>query len=125
MLESAVPTLAGIREKKLTCVVHTPTRNGAEIIVNTIPVDDEGTIDRDWSSFWDTYKDNTCYKIVDGELYSYQSKEFFENNSYTIYEFSDLFPVGSAAICGDCVYQRIESGIKNYKLVPEYKKKVV
>lgn len=120
-LEPVVPTLAEIKEKKLSCVVHTPTRNGAEIIVNTIPVDDEGTINRNWSSFWNTYKDNTCYKIVDGELYSYQNKEYFENNSYTIYEFSDLFPVGSAAVCGDYVYQRTESGIANYKLVPKYK----
>lgn len=120
-LELVVPTLVEIKEKKLTCVIHTPTRNGAEIIVNTIPVDDERTIDRDWSSFWDIYKDDTCYKIVDGELYSYQDKEFFENNSYTIYEFSDLFPIGSTMVCGNGIYKHTESGIANYKLVPEYK----
>jgi len=118
-LEPLVPTLAEIKEKKLTCVVHAPTRDSAEIIANTIPVDDEGTIASDWSSFWDTYKDNTCYKIVDGELYSYQSKKNFGNNSYTICEFSDLFPVGSTMVCGDGVYKHTENGIIKYKLVRE------
>lgn len=127
-LEPLVPTLAEIKEKKLSCVVHTSTRYSAEMVVNTIPVDDEGTIDNDWSSFWDNYKGGTCYKIVDGKLYSYQNKKHFENhnddngNTYTIYEFSDLFPVGSTMMCGDRIYRHTESGIKNYKLVPEYKK---
>lgn len=127
MLEPVVHTLAEIKEKKLSCVVHTSTRYSAEMVVNTIPVDDEGTIDNDWSSFWDNYKGGTCYKIVDGKLYSYQNKKHFENhdddngNTYTIYEFSDLFPVGSTMACGDRIYRHTESGITNYKLVPKYK----
>lgn len=94
MLEPVAPTLAEIKEKKLTCVIHTPNKEDAICIVDEIPSSDSSTTRNEWLSYWDVYRENTCYKIIDGMINAYCDKHFYEERSYLIYEFSDLVVTG-------------------------------
>lgn len=100
-----IPTLGDIVSKNLTCVIHTPNKEEAEYVVGEIPSKSQSTTSNDWLEYWDIYKRNTCYYIVDGRIDSFGDKNYFENNyddddvtiipyPYTIYEFSDLFATG-------------------------------
>lgn len=94
-----VPALPEIKEKKLTCVIHTPSKEDAICVVGKIPSALHSTTSNEWLRCWDTYKENTCYNIIDGRIDSYGSKTYFEESiergsNYLIYEFSDLVATG-------------------------------
>lgn len=95
------PMLEEVTLRGLTCVIHTPNKEDAICVVGKIPSSSHSTTSNEWLEYWDRYKANTCYYIVDGAIDSYSEKSYFENNSdlrsgipYTIYEFSDLFATG-------------------------------
>lgn len=95
------PTLEEVTLRGLTCVIHTPNKEDAICVVGKIPSSSHSTTSNEWLEYWDRYKANTCYYIVDGAIDSYSEKSYFENNNdsrsgipYTIYEFSDLFATG-------------------------------
>lgn len=101
LVENKIPTLSDIVSKKLTCVIHTPNKEEAEYVVGEIPSGVHYTTSNDWLGYWDIYKENMCYYIVDGAIDSYSEKSYFENSCddereipYTIYKFSDLFATG-------------------------------
>lgn len=100
LVESKIPTLEEITQRGLTCVIHTPNREDAMCVVNKIPSRNHSTTSNNWLGYWDTYKKNTCYNIVDGRIEFYGNKGYYEThidrdgNSYLIYEFSDLFATG-------------------------------
>lgn len=101
LVENKIPTLSDIVSKKLTCVIHTPSKEDAKRVVGKILSSNSYTTGDEWLEYWDRYKENTCYYIVDGTINSYSEKRYFENNSdyekeipYTIYKFSDLFATG-------------------------------
>lgn len=86
-----IPTIQEIIDKKLTCVIHTPTKEQAKKLLGKF------TTDEDWYRkaliLWDSYKEDTCYSIKDGKYYAYQSKRYYEADPdvFTIYEFEDVF----------------------------------
>ena len=99
LVENKIPTLEEIIQKGLTCVIHTPSKEDAKCVVGKIFSSNSYTTGDEWLEYWDIYKENTCYYIVNGAINSYSEKRYFENNSdcdipYTIYEFSDLFATG-------------------------------
>lgn len=103
LAENKIPTLSDIVSKKLTCVIHTPNKEEAEYVVGEIPSGVHSTTSNDWLGYWDRYKENMCYYIVDGAINSYSEKSYFENSSdyekeipYTIYKFSDLLATDGA-----------------------------
>ena len=128
MLEPIVRSLAEIKEKKLTCCIN--VKNIAEVQFLDAFFECESYLKDycmkkyvDWLE--DIFGDDTlAFQLTDGIINGSHSTNFYRSygDRYgEIYEFSDLFPAGSTMICGDRIYQRTESGITNYKLVPEYK----
>lgn len=108
LVENKIPTLSDIVSKKLTCVIHTLNKEEAEYVVGEIPSGCQSTTSNEWLGYWDIYKENMCYYIVDGAIDSYSEKSYFENNSdyereipYTIYKFSDLFATGGTVSIHD------------------------
>lgn len=108
LVENKIPTLEEITQKELTCVIHTPNREDAERVVSKIPSSNSYTTSNEWLGYWDIYKENMCYYIVDGAIDSYSEKSYFENSSdyqreipYTIYKFSDLFATGGTVSIHD------------------------
>lgn len=98
--KNKIPTIGDIVSEKMTCVIHTPSKEDAICVVDEIPSKIHSTTSNDWLGYWDIYEKNTCYYIVNGKIDAYGSKGFCENhnaatgNPYTIYEFSDLFATG-------------------------------
>lgn len=96
LVESKIPTLDDIVARSLTCVIHTLSKEDAICVVGKIPSSSSYITSNDWLEYWDTYKKNTCYYIIDGRIEFYCSKGYYEThidrdgNSYLIYEFSDL-----------------------------------
>jgi len=97
LVENKIPTLEEIIQRGLTCVIHTPIKKDAERVVSKIPSSNSYTTSNEWLGYWDIYRQDTCYYIVDGRIDSYSDKNHFETcNSrtgvpYLIYEFLDLF----------------------------------
>lgn len=61
------------------------------------------------STYWSKYKESTCYDIKDNAFWNYCSKKWYEDNEYTVLEFSDYFNVdesnahyGEINFNGDC-----------------------
>lgn len=48
------------------------------------------TKENDIGIFWDCYRDKTCYGLDVNELWTYGSKEWYEENNYTIISFNDF-----------------------------------
>jgi hypothetical protein len=99
LVESKILALDDITARSLTCVIHTPNREDAICVVGKIPSLSSCTTSDEWLEYWDRYKENTCYNIVDGRIDAYGSKAYFEasikqGSNYLIYEFSDLFATG-------------------------------
>jgi len=97
LVENKIPTLEEITLRGLTCVIHTPNKEDAICVVGKIP---SSSSYNEWLGYWDIYREDTCYYIVDGRIDSYSDKNYFETcNSrtgvpYLIYEFLDLFATG-------------------------------
>ena len=95
MLEPVVSTLAEIKEKKLTCVIHTKTKREAIMLVEVLGVDEERLYDKnDFIECWDGHKENTCYRIRNGKVDQMDCVKFYQKINEEIYEFSDLFATG-------------------------------
>ena len=107
LVENKIPTLEEITQRGLTCVIHTPNKEDAICVVGKIPSSSSYTTSNEWLEYWDIYKENTCYYIVDGRIDSYSVKNHFETcNSrtgapYLIYKFSDLFATGGTVSIHD------------------------
>ena len=100
--------LPEIKEKKLTCVVHTKTKNEAMLLVKILGVDKNRLYDEtDFINIWDGFRENTCYRIVGGKVDTSDCVKYYQSINEKIYEFSDLFawpeemlePVDSKTLC--------------------------
>lgn len=87
-------TLAEIKDKKLTCVVHTKSKTEATILTKYMP-------QKNWRKnpldYWDVYSEETGYYIEDGQLFQFSPVSFYKKEYPRfgkIYEFSDLFATG-------------------------------
>lgn len=101
-LEPVVPTLAEIKEKKLTCVIHTKTKREAIMLVEILGVDEERLYDKnDFIECWDGHKENTCYRIRNGKVDQMDCVKFYQKINEEIYEFSDLFATGGTVSIHD------------------------
>ena len=87
-------TLAEIKNKKLTCVVHTKSKTEAMILTKYMP-------QKNWRKnpldYWDEYSEETGYYIEDGQLLQYSPVSFYKDRYPQfgeIYELSDLFATG-------------------------------
>ena len=127
-LEPVAPTLAEIKEKKLTCCINVKNIVEAQFLdaffeCKSYLKDYCMKKYIDWLE--DIFGDDTlAFQLTDGTISGSHSTNFYRSygDRYgEIYEFSDLFPIGSTMVCGDIIYQRTESEITNYKLVPKYK----
>lgn len=85
-----IPTLAEIREKELTCVIHTETKEEAEFLEHCL-------VSRLFNStelYWNKcYQKDTAFTITEGVITGYCTIQFYENNKDrygTIYKFKDL-----------------------------------
>ncbi len=109
-------TLAEVKDKKLTCVVHTKSKAEAKMLTEYMQWEnwDGHPLDH-----WNEYAEQTGYYIEDGKLSQFSPVRFYKAqypNYGEVYEFSDLFPVGSIMMGGDCAYKHTESGIEKYKI---------
>lgn len=86
-----IPTIEEIIDKKLTCVIHTATKEQAKKLLAILITNED--LYRDALTFWDSYKEDTCYSIRKGEYYAYQRKRYYEANPdvFTTYEFEDVY----------------------------------
>ena len=91
-LEPVAPMLAEIKEKKLTCVVHAKTKREADMLFKAVDsCDHNGTT---WASWWNEYKEKTCYRINLGEAIGYGCMDDYIENGEDVVEFSDLVATG-------------------------------
>lgn len=123
-LEPVAPTLAEIKEKKLTCCINVKNIVEAQFLDDFFEC--KGYCIKEYTGRVENklYDDTLAFQLTDGVINDNCSANFYRScgSRYgEVYEFSDLFPVGSTMMCGDRIYQRTESEITNYKLVPEYK----
>ena len=89
-------TLAEIRDKKLSCIIHTPLKAQVEVLIQEIPsARDQGNAKR-WIDYWDNCDNECCYHIVNGEIDGYCERGYYiiHHRFTPIYEFSDLFATG-------------------------------
>ena len=95
-------TLAEIEDKKLTCVVHTKTKNEALLLVKILGVDENRLYDEtDFINIWDAFKENTCYRVVDGKVDMSDCVKYYQSIHEKIYRFSDLFATGGVVSIHD------------------------
>lgn len=88
-------TLAEIKDKKLSCVIHTKSKNEAKLLEGYMPW--EGYWGDNPSDRWCVYSEQTAYYIEDGILMQFSPTSFYKDKYPTygeVYEFSDLFATG-------------------------------
>ncbi len=125
-LELVVSTLAEIKEKELTCCINVRSIVEAQFLDDFFECKSY-LKDYCMKNYTDSvenklFDDTLAFQLTDGVISNCCSANFYRScgGRYgEVYEFSDLFPVGSTMVCGDRMYQRTESGITNYKLVAE------
>lgn len=101
-----IPALSEIKEKKLSCVIHTKTQNEAKMLVKLLGVNKNyvfNPIDAyiDYIDFWGQNKENTCYRIIDGKVSEASNCQIYAYEGETIYDFSDLFATGGTVSIHD------------------------
>ena len=95
-------TLEEIRDKKLGAVINTKTKNEALLLVKTLGVDESRFYDEtDFIDVWDAFKENTCYRVVDGKVDMSDCVKYYQSIHEKIYEFSDLFATGGVVSIHD------------------------
>lgn len=130
-IEPVVSTLAEIKEKKLTCCINVKNIAEAQFLDDFFECKsylkkycENAYKERMRLRYYRILEDGVAFQLTDGVINDNCSANFYRScgGRYgEVYEFSDLFPVGSTMMCDDRMYQRTESGITNYKLVPKYK----
>lgn len=71
-------------------VVHCKTKKEAEQLVNCFYAENISYSRDAWIGKWDTYEENTCYKIIEGKIMHYGSCSFYKLMRREITEFADL-----------------------------------
>jgi hypothetical protein len=130
-LEPVVSTLAKIKEKELTCCINVRSIVEAQFLDDFFECKsylkkycENAYKERMRLWYCRTLEEGVAFQLTDGVINDCCSANFYKScgGRYgEVYEFSDLFPVGSTMVCDDRMCQRTESGITNYKLVPKYK----
>lgn len=95
-------TLAEIKDKKLSCVIHTKSKNEAKLLEGYMPW--EGYWGDNPSDRWCVYSEQTAYYIKDGILMQFSPTSFYKDRYPTygeVYEFSDLFATGGTVSIHD------------------------
>lgn len=88
-------TLEEIRDKKLGAVINTKTKKEAMLLVKALGVDESRFYgETDFIDVWDAFKENTCYRVVDGKVDMSDCVKYYQSINEKIYEFSDLFATG-------------------------------
>ena len=93
-LEPIVPSLRDIKEKKLSCLIHTRTQRDADELFIKLETDSMWSANKCWTS----YKNNTAYYIEDGKIHAYSDINWYKTNppysELPIYEFEDTVQDG-------------------------------
>ena len=91
VLEPIVPSFRDIKEKKLSCVIHTKTQRDADELFIKLETDGMWSADKCWTP----YENNTAYHIEDGKIYGYSDINWYKTNhpysELPIYEFEDIY----------------------------------
>ena len=89
-----IPTLVEIVRDKQNVVIHTPTIEDAEKLLSSVPLRDPKDVNKPpyegWLSYWNFYKENTCYHIREGVVDGYCEADFYKSEGYTIYDYKDI-----------------------------------
>ena len=95
-------TLEEIRDKKLGAVINTKTKDEALLLVKILGVDENRFYDEtDFINVWDAFKENTCYRVIDGKVDMSDCVKYYQSIHEKIYKFSDLFATGGVVSIHD------------------------
>lgn len=95
-------TLEEIRDKKLGAVINAKTKNEALLLVKILGVDKNRLYDEtDFINVWDAFKENTCYRVIDGKVDMSDCVKYYQSIHEKIYKFSDLFATGGVVSIHD------------------------
>jgi hypothetical protein len=84
--------LADIWREKITCIIHTSTQEEADMLFKAVDsYDHNGTT---WASWWNVYKEKTCYRTNLGEVVAYGCIDNYIEDGEKVIEFSDLVATG-------------------------------
>ena len=84
--------LADIGCKKITCIIHTSTQEEADMLFKAVDSYDHNG--KTWASWWDVYKEKTCYRTDLGEVVAYGCMDNYIGDGEKVIEFSDLVATG-------------------------------
>lgn len=101
--ELTAPIISEIKENKLSCVIHTKTKNEAMMLVKLLGVNKNYIFDPTdaYIDFWEQNKENTCYRINNGKVSEASNCQIYAYRGETIYDFSDLFATGGVVSIHD------------------------
>lgn len=101
--ELTAPIISEIKEKKLSCVIHTKTKNEATMLVKLLGVNKNYILDPTdaYIDFWEQNEENTCYRINNGKVSEASNCQICAYKGETIYDFSDLFATGGVVSIHD------------------------
>jgi hypothetical protein len=110
MLEPVVSTLAEIKEKKLTCCINVKNIAEAQFLDDFFECKsylkkycENAYKERMRLGYYHILEDGVAFQLTDGVINDNCSANFYRScgGRYgEVYEFSDLFPVGSTMMCG-------------------------
>ena len=94
-LEPIVPSLIDIKEKKLSCIIHTSTEEQFNNLINYIEFDKKdnryAVQPNEW---WNHFHEETCVRIKNGMITGCANKKAYDAVEETIYEFGDTMQDG-------------------------------
>lgn len=112
-------TFRSIKDDKISCVIHTQTKQQASDLVNFFKTE-EGFVDdqRYAIDYWDVYKEDSCYTIRQGKLSTYSCKERCLRTKQTILEFDDI---GGSTMSTFCKFRFSTSEGNRYDSIGKHK----
>lgn len=119
MLEPAMSTIAKINKKKDTYCITVRSKSEASVVDTYF--NQKGNLE-DLYDYWremPKYDGAVSLWIQNGEYAEFCHPQYYKDRPEKygkVYEFSDLFPVGSIIMGNDCTYKCTEVGIEKYKI---------
>lgn len=94
-LEPIVPSLRDIKEKKLSCIIHTSTEEQFNSLINYIKFDKaDNRYAVQPNEWWRHFREKTCVIIENGLITSHGNISAYHKRARTFYEFEDIMQDG-------------------------------
>lgn len=95
VLEPIVPSLRDIKERKLSCIIHTSTEEQFNSLIGYIEFANKDKryviLPNEW---WCSFREETCVIIENGLIASHGRVSAYRGGARTIYEFEDIMQDG-------------------------------